>query len=133
MNRVRHLLVFAGFLTMNIVCRGQRDSTHHNDRAASPYAVDSLGPKKHDPRKATIRSAIFPGLGQIYNRKYWKIPIVWAAVGIPAGTYFINRAWYQRCQYALSVIDNYEALGYTTIPDSAVAKVYPKLQLFVVD
>jgi hypothetical protein len=34
-----------------------------------------------DARKATIMSAVFPGLGQIYNRKYWKAPVIYAALG----------------------------------------------------
>lgn len=47
------------------------------------------------PRKAVLYSAIFPGLGQLYNRKYWKLPIVYGAF---AGlTYAItwNNGYYQ--------------------------------------
>ncbi|MGD1946849.1 MAG: DUF5683 domain-containing protein [Croceivirga sp.] len=33
------------------------------------------------PSKAAFYSAIFPGLGQIYNKRYWKAPIVWGAIG----------------------------------------------------
>ncbi len=39
-----------------------------------------------NPKKAGLYSAILPGLGQIYNRQYWKVPIAFAIIG--ATTYF---------------------------------------------
>jgi hypothetical protein len=95
------------------------------EKRDSPYKVDSLSRKKHDPRKATLYSTFFPGLGQIYNRKYWKLPIVYAAVGIPTYTYFYNKSWYEKCQYALVCVIN----G-TTDPDS-LSKIDSKLQFLV--
>ncbi len=40
------------------------------------------------PAKAAFYSAVLPGLGQAYNKKYWKIPIVYAAIG--SGVYFYS-------------------------------------------
>lgn len=45
----------------------------------------------HSPKKATIYAAVLPGLGQIYNRKYWKTPIVWGALGGAVYYTFDNR------------------------------------------
>lgn len=47
--------------------------------------------REHDPRKAWQYSAIIPGLGQAYNKKYWKIPIVYAA-GAAAYYYYRESA-----------------------------------------
>ncbi len=48
------------------------------------------------PSKAAFYSAIFPGLGQIYNKRYWKAPIVWGAIGVGVYNYSINNTDYNR-------------------------------------
>ena len=69
--------------------------------AISPgFGQDSLKIKKdtlsHSPRKAMILSAIIPAAGQVYNQKYWKVPIIYSGIG--AGLYFytLNRQEYLR-------------------------------------
>ncbi|MEQ8324316.1 MAG: DUF5683 domain-containing protein [Vicingaceae bacterium] len=37
---------------------------------------------KHSPTKATLYSTLVPGLGQAFNKKYWKIPIIYAGIGV---------------------------------------------------
>lgn len=59
--------------------------------------------KAHSPRVAAIRSALFPGLGQIYNKKYWKLPIVYGAMGTCAGIFFYNLSNYKATRFAYKV------------------------------
>lgn len=48
------------------------------------------------PAKAAFLSAVLPGLGQAYNKKYWKIPIVYGAVGTGIYFYLDNDKVYKR-------------------------------------
>lgn len=92
------LFFIASFICINL--HAQTDTiqivhdTISHDKATLSFAKDTLSPKERkqiekqldlklvkefqpDPTKAVIYSAIFPGLGQIYNKKYWKLPIVY--------------------------------------------------------
>ncbi len=53
------------------------------------------------PGKAALRSAIIPGLGQAYNRSYWKIPVIYAGVGALGYFLVTNNSTYQGLRYAL--------------------------------
>ncbi|MDB2462492.1 DUF5683 domain-containing protein [Algibacter sp.] len=48
------------------------------------------------PAKAAFYSAILPGLGQAYNKKYWKIPLVYGAIGTGVYFYISNNKEYNR-------------------------------------
>lgn len=44
--------------------------------------------KRFDPRKAMLYAAVFPGAGQFYNKKYWKLPLVYG--GFAALLYLVR-------------------------------------------
>jgi hypothetical protein len=76
---------------------------------------------KHDPAKATLRSLILPGWGQAYNREYWKIPIVYGALGTVAGFYIYNNTWYKRTKEAFDI-----RVNRNTTADTAL--IHPSLE-----
>ena len=61
------------------------------------------------PARAAFYSALVPGLGQAYNKKYWKIPIVY--IGLGSGIYFytFNQKKYQgfRNEYKKTLSRNF--------------------------
>ena len=55
---------------------------------------------KPEPLKATMLAITFPGLGQVYNRKYWKIPLVYAGFGALVYTISFNGKNYNKMMKA---------------------------------
>lgn len=64
--------------------------------------VDSLKTKKQksirnlDPTRASMLAASFPGLGQIYNRKIWKVPFVYAGFGAAGYSIIYNSSQHSK-------------------------------------
>jgi hypothetical protein len=55
----------------------------------------------HSPKKATIMSAIVPGLGQAYNKKYWKTGLIYVSAGVLGYMYKFNTDSFTSYQEAL--------------------------------
>jgi hypothetical protein len=55
------------------------------------------------PSRAAFYSAVLPGLGQIYNKKYWKLPIVYAALGGSVAVYIQNDRQYNELREAYKI------------------------------
>lgn len=63
--------------------------------------------KRFDPRKAILYAAVLPGLGQVYNKKYWKLPLVYGGFGFIG--YYINNYNNLYTEYRGYLFDNLEA------------------------
>jgi hypothetical protein len=85
-------------------------------------------PKKHSPRTAAIRSAIFPGLGQIYNKKYWKLPIVYGAMGASTGIFLFNLKNYKETRFAYKAKYNARQPGATAADTAALNNIKDHLK-----
>ncbi len=70
------------------------------DTAIRTAFKDTVKKVRSNAAKASLRSAILPGLGQVYNKKYWKVPIVYGILAIPVSTFSYNSTWYKKTRFA---------------------------------
>lgn len=121
---MRYLFLFITFSFFSFQLSAQQKDSVQKQISAS-VKKDSVKPERiplglfkkdsvHVPRKATLRSAVIPGWGQAYNKKYWKIPIVWGALGTAAGFFVYNRREYidarDAYRYMMDTIASNDAL-----------------------
>jgi hypothetical protein len=102
---------------------------------------DSIARKKETdkkiysvPRRASIMSAIIPGLGQAYNKRYWKIPVIYVVMGGFGYLHYVSNTKFTTYRQALRysednngiwVLDN---VPYTTTDLQELKKYYKKLR-----
>lgn len=94
MNKLLFIFFFISILGNNFLF-GQ------NKKKINLVAKDSISTNSSQinplsPAKAAFFSAVLPGLGQAYNKKYWKIPLVYGALGTGVTVYVWNNNKYNQ-------------------------------------
>jgi hypothetical protein len=98
LNKQRHSILIFFLISCIGFSQTETDSTK-TEISTNLVVIDSVVKKPIDalsPSKAAFYSAVLPGLGQAYNKKYWKIPIVYAAIGTGVYFYIQNDKDYDR-------------------------------------
>jgi len=105
----------------------KRDSLR--SKAFSPSVVDEKvyhPDSTHKPSKAVMHSLIIPGWGQIYNKKWWKVPIVYGGLGLIGWAYAFNQTNYKENL----AIAQYRKRGYVPNPNDDYYELYQQYALY---
>lgn len=80
------------------------------DQSIEDVGVITLQPKEKIPSRASLLSAVLPGLGQVYNGKYWKVPVIYGGFAMFGYLIKYNDDNYQEFRAALfAEVDNDES------------------------
>ena len=128
------LLLSTGLLSVysqNIDNKTDSSITIKNSDTSRKIAkVDTSKKVKSIASKAALRSALLPGLGQVYNKKYWKVPIVYGALAIPVSLFSYNRIWYKKTRFAFSVRTLNDSANFPNIDPQLEPLSTPSLKLY---
>ena len=104
MHLERIILFITFLLTSNVVVFAQEklvvDTSGKIKFSKNIKTIADTSAKKYNPGIAIRRSAMLPGWGQFTNKKYWKIPLVYAGIGIPAYLFTKNLKQYKEAKNA---------------------------------
>ena len=109
------ILIFIAYSWLSFAQMAKETDTLIEQKETVNYKIDPLA-----PARAAFYSAIIPGLGQAKNKKYWKIPIIYAALGTGLYFYTDNNKVYKRYRNAykrrLAGFNDDEFYGLGTTP-----------------
>ena len=102
--KIFYLFIFLFFLSnaYSQVVPAENHVAIKDSSATKKSKVDTAKQKIYDPKVAARRSAIIPGWGQAYNKKYWKIPIIYAGLGVTGYIFVNNIKIYKEYKFAYS-------------------------------
>jgi Family of unknown function (DUF5683) len=96
-NRYIYILLFVfGFGNQSFFAQNQKGEllVSKDSLKSKATKINQINPLA--PAKAAFYSALVPGLGQAYNKKYWKIPLVYAALGTSIYAYSYSNSKYHQ-------------------------------------
>jgi len=108
----------------------QTPALQAQDTLSAPATADSIPARKlfqPDAKKAGLYSALVPGMGQLYNRQYWKVPVIYAGLGVATYFFIKNNNDYNRYRkaYVSRLNNNPNARDeFTGILSTAAVKQY---------
>ena len=102
---LQKIILFITFLlTLNLVVCAQEklvvDTSGKIKFSKNIKTIADTSAKKYNPGIAIRRSAMLPGWGQFTNKKYWKIPLVYAGIGVPVYLFTKNLKQYREAKNA---------------------------------
>ena len=77
---MRNFFFLLGLICISNLCHAQVEKGVESEVFKKPQDTVILM-KRQSPKKAALLSAVLPGSGQVYNKKYWKLPIVYGGLG----------------------------------------------------